>query len=148
MHHSDFIEIAAPADELYRLVAGLEHMGSWSPQNAEVHWDDGATGAVGDEFTGLNRQDGHEWSVPCKVTEAEPGVVFEWVTRPQLGGCVRWTWRFDETAGVTTVTEAWDVQRLPPPLEGLTESDYAEIVERTKVGIRTTLENLRAHVEG
>lgn len=148
MHHSDSIDIASPAEELYRLVAGLEHMGAWSPQNAEVIWDDGARGAVGDGFTGVNRQDGREWSVPCKVTAADPGVVFEWVTRPALGGCVRWTYNFDESDGLTTVTETWDVQRLPPPLEGLSDAEYAQRVERTKAGIRTTLEKLRSHVEG
>lgn len=147
MHHSDSTEVAAPAAELYELVASLEHMGRWSPQNESVTWAEDATGVVGDRFTGHNHQNGRDWEVPCQVSAAEPGRRFEWVTRPEHGGCVRWTWEFEEADEVTTVTETWDVQRLPPAIEGRTPEQYAEITAATIEGIAQTLTNLKSHVE-
>ncbi len=148
MQHEVSIEIGADRETLYALVADLERMGEWSPENAGGKWQDGGHGTVGDRFVGLNRVGEYEWSVPCEVTLAEPGEVFEWVTGPENDPLVRWTYRFAETGTSTTVTETWDVEKLPPSLESRTAEQLEKRSATVRAGMLSTLENLKAFAEG
>jgi len=71
------IEIAAPVETVWDLVADITRMGEWSPECVRADWTDGATGPfVGAHFRGYNRAGTFEWNVPGIVTECEPGSVF------------------------------------------------------------------------
>lgn len=148
MRHEVSIEIEADRDTLYGLVSDLERMGEWSPENAGGRWQEGGHGLVGDRFVGVNRRGDHEWSVPCEVTLAERGEVFEWVTGPDIGPHARWTYRFAESGDGTVVTETWDVEKLPPSLEGRTPEQLVERSATVQAGMLTTLESLKAFAEG
>ena len=53
------IDIAAPADDVYELVADITNMGRWSPESYKTAWVDGATAAVpGAKFKGWNQRQG------------------------------------------------------------------------------------------
>src|SRR5262249_32480036 len=66
--------------------------------------------------TGPHRTSERSWSVPVLVTVAEHGRCFEFVTRPDEGSYVRWTYRLEPSGTGTRVTEVWDVPRsLPQP---------------------------------
>ena len=52
--HSETVEIAASATEVYNAVRDLERMGEWSPENQGGSWIVGDGQSVGDRFEGNN----------------------------------------------------------------------------------------------
>ena len=66
MSHSESIEINASAETVWSLVTDMERYGEWSSENTGGYWrknEEGipGTGAVGDEFVGINRRGEDEW---------------------------------------------------------------------------------------
>ena len=114
MHREASIEINASPEAVYDLVSDLPRMGEWSPENIGGEWQNGGSGAVGDRFLGHNRTRERAWSVPVMVTVAESGRCFEFVTHPDDGPYVRWTYRLEPSGTGTRVTEIWDVEKLSP----------------------------------
>ena len=56
------IEMAAPPDVVYALVADVTRLGEWSPECYRCQWLDGVTAAVpGARFHGYNRRGGLRW---------------------------------------------------------------------------------------
>ncbi len=108
MHREASIEIHASPEAVYDLVSDLPRMGEWSPENIGGEWQDGGSGKVGDRYIGHNRTSERSWSVPVLVTVAERGRCFEFVTRPDEGPYVRWTYRLEASGAGTRVTEIWD----------------------------------------
>jgi len=148
MHREASIAIDVDPAAVFEAVSDLPRMGEWSPENRGGEWQDGGRGAVGDRFIGTNRRNDFEWSVLCEVTIAEPGRTFEWVTRPDIGPCVRWRYEMEPADLGTLVREIWDVERLPPSLESRTPEQLAERSETVEAGMRTTLARLKSHLEG
>ena len=105
MHREASIEIHASPDAIYDLVSDLPRMGEWSPENIGGEWLGGGSGKVGDRFIGHNRTPERAWSVPVMVTIAERGRCFAFVTRPDEGPYVRWTYRLEPSGTGTQVTE-------------------------------------------
>ena len=145
------IEIAAPASEVYELVADITNMGRWSPETYRTEWVDGADAPVpGARFKGWNRT--KVWGVPATwstvstVRQADPGRAFSFDTG--LSGA-RWTYRFEPSADGTgcTVTETRElpnehpvVKLLSLPLAGVRGKQLLE-------GMQVTLERLKAAAE-
>lgn len=148
MHREVSILIDADPSSVYDLVSDLPRMGEWSPENDGGEWLDGGRGAVGDRFIGVNRRADYEWSVLCQVTAARRGEIFEWVTRPDIGPCVRWRYELTASGDGTLVTEIWDVEQLPPSLQSRTQEQLDERSANVEAGMRTTLERMKAHLEG
>jgi len=103
------VEVAASADEAWRLVSDLPRMGELSPENVGGRWLAGATGpAVGARFQGNNRRGWRRWSTQVEVTASEPGRRFAFDVS-SLGLPVA-TWAYDVAPageGGCTVTETW-----------------------------------------
>jgi hypothetical protein len=120
MHREASIEIHASPEAVYDLVSDLPRMGEWSPENIGSQWQDGGRGQVGDRYIGHNRAGERAWSVPVMVTVAERGRCFEFVTRPDDGPYVRWTYRLEPSGAGTRVTKCgmWNNSRprcrVPP----------------------------------
>ena len=108
MHREASIEMNASPEAVYDLVSDLPRMGEWSPENLGGEWQGSGSGKVGDRFIGHNRTSERAWSVPVMVTVAERGRCFEFVTRPDEGLYVRWTYRLEASGAGTRVTEIWD----------------------------------------
>ena len=107
-------EIAAPADELWSLVADMPRMGEWSPEATGGKWLKGATGpAVGARFKGTNEAGGRKWSTTCEVTECAPGERFTFEVTGGPFKVARWSYAFEPTDGGTRVTESWTDRRNP-----------------------------------
>jgi hypothetical protein len=82
------------------------------------------------------------------VTAADRGRCFEFVTRPDEGPCVRWTYRLEPTEVGTRVTEVWDVEQLPQTLQDRTQAQLDERSHAVEAALATTLAALKATAEG
>ena len=94
------------------------------------HWDAGATGTVGDWFTGTNRVDDREWQTRSQVDAADRGREFAFVVGGAEDGWVRWGYLLSARGGGTDVTETWQVLRIVPHM-GESDEQLAALRERT-----------------
>jgi hypothetical protein len=150
MNGSVTVHMNASADDIWALVADVTKIGRYSPETFEAEWLDGATGpAVGARFRGhvKRNQRGPIYWTTCTVVACEPGREFAFTVGP--GNALN-TWRYrlePVPGGGTDVTESF---ALAPALplriywallgwaRGRTNHD----------GMRTTLERIKAEVEG
>jgi uncharacterized protein YndB with AHSA1/START domain len=143
------IDIDAPAERIYDLVADLPGMGRWSPENVGGKWLDGATEArVGARFRGWNRRGPLRWYTTCTITEAERGSVIEW-TNDAVGLAVaRWRYEFKPNGSGTTVIESTEDLRGKPMK--VASPFVMGIVDRDKhntAGMEQTLQRLKSAAE-
>lgn len=145
------IEIDAPADLVYDLVADITNMGRWSPECFRTEWVDGASEpAPGARFRGWNHTKvagiPARWSTTSTIRQADRGRAFSFDTG--LSGA-RWTYRFEPNGSGTgcTVTETREdvnsslvVKVLSLPLAGVRRTQLVD-------GMRVTLERLKAAAE-
>jgi hypothetical protein len=103
---------------------------------------------VGDRYIGHNRTAERSWSVPVMVTVAERGRCFAFVTRPDEGPYVRWTYRLEPRGAGTRVTEIWDVEQLPPAMQNATPEQLEARARYTEDMLINTLAALKATAEG
>ena len=117
------IDIQAPPDQVYELVADIRRMGEWSPECRHCAWTGGATGPdVGARFIARNKgRRGPSWFTFPVVTVAEPGREFAFNrSGPGIGS---YTWRYvlEPTPAGTRLTESFHVERpLPKAMAWLT----------------------------
>jgi len=143
------IEITAPPETVWTLVADLPRMGEWSPECTGVTWKGGATAArPGARFSGHNRRGIRRWSTQGRIVTAAPGSELSWETRALgLPGGL-WGYRIEPTDGGSRVTEFWEDRRggllktLGPVATGVTDR-----AAHNRAGMQTTLERLKAAAE-
>jgi uncharacterized protein YndB with AHSA1/START domain len=107
------IDIAAPPERVYDLVADITRMGEWSPECHRCTWAKNSTGpAVGARFKAKNKgRRGPSWFNSPVVTVAEPGKAFAFNrSGPGIGS---YTWRYDLEAVSTgtRLTESFQAER-------------------------------------
>lgn len=148
--HAESILVAAPPEVLYDLVSDVTRTGEWSPVCRACAWDDGATGQVGDWFTGHNETPTRTWETRSQVVAAERGREFAWVVG---AGVVRWGYALDPVEGGTRLTENWEF--LPAGHDVFRErygdDAAAQIEDRRQAaleGIPATLAAIKAIAEG
>ncbi|HEY2831101.1 MAG TPA: SRPBCC family protein [Sporichthyaceae bacterium] len=141
--HSESIVIEASAEAVYDLVSDVTRTGEWSPVCKECWWDPGATGAVGDAFTGRNVLPERTWQTHCTVIAADRGRKFGWVVGDQL---VRWVYSMHPEDTGTRLTEAWEF--LPNGIklfhDRYPDDAEAQIAARTELAHRGISETLAA----
>jgi hypothetical protein len=149
LSHSESIVIAASPEVVYDLVSDVTRTGEWSPVCKECWWDEGATGTVGDVFTGRNVLPDRTWETRCTVTSADRGREFGWLVGDSL---VRWVYSMEAVDGGTRLTESWAF--LPNGIELFRDrygSDAdAQIANRTNLahqGISATLATMKRLAE-
>src|SRR3954464_1860742 len=145
------IDINAPAERIYALVADLPSMGKWSPEATGGKWLGGVTAAkAGARFRGKNRNGLFRWSTVCTITSAEPGRNIEWVTKA-VGLLTGALWRYDfepNSSGGTTVIESTEDRRgrllrwTAPFTVGVKDR-----TARNRMAMQTTLERLKGAAE-
>lgn len=144
------LDIAAPPEAVYDLVADVASMGQWSPEAT------GAAGApqtlaAGDHFWGLNKRGIVRWFTRCTVVEADRGrrFVFD-VDFPPMP-VSRWTYEFEPTDAGCRVTETWDDRRfgpLGPPIRAVGQVIIpGPRAEHNQRNIEITLARLKAAAE-
>ena len=110
------IEIAAPPEAVYGLVSDLPRMGEWSSEATGGHWQDGATGQVGDWFIGTNKAGDREWTRESEVVVADKGKDFTFVVGGVEHNRTWWSYELEPSEVGTTLTEKWWIVNLSPAL--------------------------------
>jgi uncharacterized protein YndB with AHSA1/START domain len=146
------ININAPAERIYALVADLPSMGKWSPEATGGKWLGGAAEAKpGVRFRGTNRNGLFRWSTVCTITTAKPGHAIEWKTKA-IGFLDGALWRYEFSPNVdggTTVVESTEDRRgrllrwTAPFTVGVKDR-----AARNRASMQTTLERLKSAAEG
>ena len=144
------LEIAAPADRVYALIADLPGMADLSPECARVSWIPPATAAVpGAQFRGVNRHGPFRWVTICTVERAEPGRELVFSVRSHGLPVARWRYRIVETSvGCTVVESTEDLRGLFARLAGPLVSGVSDRAARNAVTMRGTLARLKERAEG
>ena len=144
------IDVDAPREVVYDLLADIARTPDWSPEVTRCAWLGGATqAAAGARFRGWSRKGWRRWSTLSTVSRADRPELVEWrVTFARLPVA---TWRYHLTAGDahrTTTTETVIDQRgrllrLVSPV--ITGSRNREA--RNDETMRVTLERVKAAAE-
>jgi hypothetical protein len=145
------VQIAAPAEAVYDLVADMPRMGEWSPECERVEWTGGATApAAGVGFVGHNRNGRHRWSTHGTITAADRGSAFTFEVRSLFNLPVSlWSYRFQTTgSGVCLVTElTTDRRGALIRAAGRIATGVPNRAARNRETMTATLERLRAAAE-
>jgi hypothetical protein len=150
MHDAVTIHMAAPPDRIWALVSDVTRIGSYSPETFEAEWLEGATGpAVGAKFRGHVKRNGRGptyWTT-CTVTESEPGRAFAFGVGPSDKPLNVWRYAIAPAGDGADVTESFALAKTAPlrlywALLGWSRG------RTNRNGMRTTLERIRAEVEG
>lgn len=150
MQASVTVAMAAPAEQVWDLVADIRNTGKFSPETFEAEWLHGATGpALGATFRGHVKRNeiGPVYWTTCRVTACEPGHEFGFEVL--LGGkpVNNWHYLLEPAAdGGTDVTESFRMN------EGLTTTLFGmfggQLRKRRNIrDMRKTLERIKAVVE-
>ena len=110
MHASVMVPMAAPADEIWNIVADVRNTGRFSPEVIEAEWLDGATGpALGARFRGHVRRNeiGPVYWTTCRVTACDPGREFGFEVLVGDTPVNNWHYGFTPVDGGTEVTESF-----------------------------------------
>lgn len=142
------IDIAAPPEQVWAVVADLRRMPEFSPQCIRMFVIGGEIG-VGARTINLNRDGWKRWPTSSKVVRYEPNkaIAFRVVENH-----VTWSYELTATETGTTLTERRDVS------EGVTTFSRKAIAvglggegpfeTKLEQGMSTTLSRIKAAVEG
>ena len=110
------VQVNADPQTCWNIAADVTRIGELSPETFEAEWLDGATGpAVGAKFRGHVKRNGRGptyWTT-CRVTQCEPGKVFEFAVGTAGRDVNTWGYTFEAKDGGTAATEYF---RLEPTL--------------------------------
>ncbi|MGO8938710.1 MAG: SRPBCC family protein [Mycobacterium sp.] len=104
------IDIAAPPDLVYDLIADVTRTGEWSPECYRCEWLDGATAAApGVRFRGYNRLGLLRWERTAVVDTADRGRVFSFATVNDRASReeTRWCYTMEPSSSGTLLTESF-----------------------------------------
>ncbi|MGY1840387.1 MULTISPECIES: SRPBCC family protein [unclassified Modestobacter] len=147
--HTESVVVHATPEALYDLVSDVTRTGEWSPVCTACWWDEGATGQVGDWFTGRNEVPGRSWETRSQVVAADRGREFAWLVGGKL---VRWEFTMTPVEGGTRLTESWEFLPAGQQLfaERFGDQAQAQIDDRTRAaheGIPATLAAIKRIAE-
>jgi uncharacterized protein YndB with AHSA1/START domain len=105
------IDVAAPPERVYDLIADVSRMGEWSPECYRCEWLDGATAAApGVRFRGYNRLGRVRWERTAVVDAADRGREFSFATVNDRAGReeTRWRYTMEPSPSGTLLTESFE----------------------------------------
>ncbi len=144
----DSIDIDAPPEKVWALVADIERMASWSPQVVSSTVDGDVVG-LGTTFVNENHQDDLVWQTYAKVVRFDPPrefafkvkenrLIWSFELQPLPGGGTRVTERREAPEGITELSVNFTLKYL---------GGVRAFTERQRAGIRETLDRLKADAE-
>lgn len=149
MEGSVTVHMAAPADEIWNLIADVRNTPRFSPEVFESEWLDGATGpALGATFRGHVRRNeiGPVYWTTCRVTACVPGREFGFAVLAGDRAVNNWHYKLEPSGDGTDVTESFRLnQSLPMRVFWLFAGHLRG--RRNERDMRTTLERIKKVVE-
>ncbi|NPC98758.1 SRPBCC family protein [Nocardioides sp. zg-DK7169] len=146
---SETIDIAAPAARVWALVSDVRRMAQWSPQVVRSAVLGGGPVREGVRFVNLNRRGLLVWPTQARVVRCRPHHDFAF--RIQENHTI-WSFALEETPEGTRVTQRREV---PHGISGLSRTMTRHLLggqdtftAELRVGMRQTLERIRAEAEG
>ena len=135
------VEIDAPRQVVYDLVADITRTGEWSPECRACEWLD-PPGQVGSRFRGHNRRGLARWTTTATVLVADRPGTFAFATLHRGQPSTQWSYTLTGTDH-TTLTESFEAVSTPlffSVVERLfirnrqqqLEADIAETLDRIK----------------
>ena len=150
MQGSVTVSIAAPAEQIWELIADIRNTGKFSPETFEAEWLDGATGpALGALFRGHVRRNeiGPVYWTTCRVTACDPGREFGFEVLVGDRAVNNWHYGLTPTGSATDVTESFRMNKNP--LLSLYSVLGGQLRRRRNLrDMRKTLERIKAIAEG
>jgi uncharacterized protein YndB with AHSA1/START domain len=143
------IEIDAPPEAIWDLLADVERMSQWSPECYEVRWLDGATSPArpGARFKGSNRSGRLKWSMTCEVQTAHRPTEISWSTVRADKEIVRWTYRLEPSERGTEVVENFQAISWPLDVWFFEDIVFRHRNEKREAAMETTLQRIKATAE-
>jgi hypothetical protein len=152
MELSDSIEITASAAAAFEVVSHLEDMGRFSPENTGGEWRGGGGPALGARFKGTNQRGEDDeirhWSTTATVTAYDPPHRFAFRVSFGPFKVSTWTYEIEPTATGIVLTERWVDERGRLLRWDAARGGADDREEFTAVSLRTTLEAIKALLEG
>lgn len=147
------VVVHAPAEDIWALVSDITRTGEWSPENTGGVWLDGATGpAVGARFKGSNKRGRSRWATTCRVTAADPGREFAFVTGRATKPETAWRYVLEPAGdGDTTVTESFELVKPLGPFSNFLTRVTTGVRDRRadlEENVHASLERIKAIAEG
>ena len=108
--------MAAPAEQIWELIADIRNTGRFSPETFEAEWLDGASGPeLGAKFRGHVKRNeiGPVYWTTCRVTACEPGREFGFAVLAGDNPVNNWHYRLTPRDGGTDVTESFRLETSP-----------------------------------
>ena len=140
------IEISATPEKVFPLIAHLERMGEFSPENTGGTWVRGATGPeVGARFRGSNARGGQRWTTLATVTTYLPPTAFVFEVTAGPFKVARWAYEIEALTSGCKVTESSTDRR--GRFVRLFEKGGGDRAGFTATSIEQTLANLKAASE-
>lgn len=149
LRYQETIQIDAPAELIYDLVANVTSTGDRSPECRRVEWlGEPARAVTGARFRGHNRWRGFRWSRSATITRADRGHEFAFKTEPGRGiynDTTTWRYQFEPTGdGATDVTEGYE---FTAPRWLQTMDTMLGRPKALRSGVHRTLANLKHAAE-
>lgn len=143
------VDVAAPAEAVYEMVADVRRMGEWSPECVRCDWLGGATGAaVGARFRGHNRNGLRRWSTVSTVVAADPGRIFAFRVSSLGLPVAEWRYAVTPTADGCRVTETWtDARGALIRSMGRLATGVGDRAAHNRVGMVATLARIKEAAE-
>jgi uncharacterized protein YndB with AHSA1/START domain/hemerythrin-like domain-containing protein len=108
------VEIAAPIEAVWKLVADPLRVPQWSHECRQVRFLDGTTAAgLGRRFRGSNRCGRHRWSRNCTIFTYDEPHQFGYMTSGGRGDATAWHFRLEPTPDGTRLTQAFQGVSMP-----------------------------------
>ena len=152
MSHSESIEINASPEKVWSLVTAMDRYGEWSSENTGGYWrknEEGipGTGAVGDEFVGINRIGDDEWKALVEIIVREEHKTFAFVTGGTAMNLIHWRYDLEPSDSGTTLTESWALMNLSPLMIEHGDEEIEFRAANAKESIAATLKGMKAAAE-
>jgi uncharacterized protein YndB with AHSA1/START domain len=114
------VEVAAPIEAVWKLVADPLRTPQWSHECHRVRFLDGATSAgPGRRFRGANRSGRYRWSRTCTIFKCDEPREFGYLTSGGPGDATAWHFRLEPTTTGTRLTQAFQGVSIPQWLSRL-----------------------------
>ena len=153
MHGEAQVYVEAPPDKVFQLVSDVTRVPEWSPECRRCEWlGEPSKPVAGARYQGHNRKGWMRWTVPCRVTDVEPGQVFAFETVPPFpykgrGPQTRWRYEFKPASGGTVLTESFEVLWYSQLIIRAFFGGPAARLAQLEANVRDTLVRIKAAAE-